>query len=174
MFAHETNACKFPTSCNFSVKEGSFRIVNIPIIVIKPEASLKWDSLAETFLVAAFFMYFLCAYLNGSDLWKCGDLVREDLKVCLFDLTFANLIELIILHICDMLWDILTYICKKVQTEDCKRQNILLCICQIYGVFLDEQWMMGLFLLEEEMEPQLLGEILIYPLRLQIRQRVWS
>ena len=39
--------------------------------------------------------------------------------------------------------------CKQVQTEDCKRQNILLCICQIYGVFLDKQWVMGLFLLEK-------------------------
>ena len=97
---------QFLYELHFLWRERSFRIVNIPIIVIKPESSLKWDIVAETLLVAEFFMYCLCAYLNGSNLWKCGDLGRENLKVCLFDLTFANLIELIILHICDMLWGI--------------------------------------------------------------------
>ena len=43
VFAHETRACKFSTSFNFNFcgKERSFHIVNIPIMVIKPEASVK-------------------------------------------------------------------------------------------------------------------------------------
>ena len=50
-------------------------------------------------------MYGVCAYLKCSNLWEDRDLGKEYLKVCRFDFTFINLIDLIILHICEMLWE---------------------------------------------------------------------
>ena len=70
MFTYETNEFKFSTRFNFCGKERSVHIVNIPIVVIKPEAYFKWDFLAKAFIVAKFSMYGLGAYLKCSNLWK--------------------------------------------------------------------------------------------------------
>ena len=43
VFTYETNACKFSTSFNFCGKERFCHIVDIPIILIKPEASFRRD-----------------------------------------------------------------------------------------------------------------------------------
>ena len=68
LFAYETNACKFSTSFNFCGRERSFHIVNIPIIVIKPEACFKCDFVTEVFFVAKFSMYGVCAYSKSLNL----------------------------------------------------------------------------------------------------------
>ena len=49
MFAYETNACKSSVSFIFCGKERSFHFVNIPIIVIKPEASVECNFVTEAF-----------------------------------------------------------------------------------------------------------------------------
>ena len=59
VFTYETNACKFSTNFNFCGKEWSFHILDIPLIVIKSEASFKWGFVTKTFLIAKFSVYSL-------------------------------------------------------------------------------------------------------------------
>ena len=64
---------------------------------------------------------------------------------------------------------------KRVESEDCRRQNIALCfssICQFYSVSIDTKRVMGLFLLEKKVVQRIVGGKSVYLVRLQFRPKM--
>ena len=72
--------------------------------MIRLEASFKSDFVTKAFFAAKFSVYGIGSYLKCADLLTNLHLSWQYLKICGFGFTFASFIELIILHICDMLW----------------------------------------------------------------------
>ena len=104
MFTNETNLCKFSTSFYFCGKELSFHIVDIPIIVIKLKASFNFDFVTEAFFITKFSVYGISASMESANLRKELHLAGKGLEFCWFVISFAYFIDLVILHICDVLW----------------------------------------------------------------------